>query len=670
MKRFVTYLLLIAMILSLVPSAMAVTVESDTTLAPVYEDSREKLNFNQGWKFYRGYISEAIETTYPQEELEKWENVNLPHSIRLEPYMNSHSTYQGDGMYIKHFLLDETYAGKKLYIEFEGIMGITDIWVNGVHMETNIANRTGDQTSYCGYLPIIIDITDVAKCDGSENIIVVHCNNEDNNLVPPGKPQNSADMTYFGGIYRDAWLEVASPVHITNANFETIVAGGGILVDYPTVSQESADVFVQTHVRNESNKDETVTVKTTILDPNGQQAAVDTCQAISLPSGGDHSFTQTITVSNPALWSLDLPQRNTLVSEVYVGEQLVDRVETKIGIRKIEMDKSYGLKINGEVQDMLNGVNRHQEYAYVGFAAPSSLQRSDAVKYKDAGFNVVRAAHYPMSNDFLDACDELGILVIEPTPGWQYYNSNPTFTNRVLDNTRAMVRRDRNHPCILAYETVLNETGNCPHEFTQLIATTAKEEHPSAKCATENSLVNGKDEIADIMYKDADKSSKAVSFTREYGDSYREQYGPSNFFDRRVMRGTGSYYPGGEGAMFKQAVKRLMGNQSGTPFFDPVDAASSSKGGASGSGRSFLANVEKRSTDPGYIGCTMWSLGPVPHPQILLLRHGKPAPPGAQRVSGGQRRGDGSHALYLQLLDRTGPRCGQVQRGKQADRNR
>lgn len=578
---------------------------------------REKLNFNQGWKFKREYNEDAISPDFEMEELKKWENVNLPHTVRLESYMNSGpgNTYQGDTMYVKHFPLTEQEKGKKLYIEFEGAMGVSDVWVNGEHMTTKLASKTGNQTMYGGYLPFVIDITDVVKYDGTDNVITVHVNNEDNPDVPPGKPEKDLDFTYFGGIYRDVWLEVCEPVHITNANFEDIVAGGGILVDYPEVSKERAEVYVKTHVRNESLEEQKVAVKTEIINAQEQVVAEKTTEEVSVTAEMDYSFEQSMEVKNPELWSLDRPYMHTMVSTILVNGQEVDSVETPIGIRKIEMHRDYGLKINGEVQEALVGTNRHQEYPYIGYAAPSSLQRRDAIKFRESGINVVRTGHYPPSKDFLDACDELGILVIEPTPGWQWYRDNDTFKNRVFNDIRQMVRRDRNRPCILAYETVLNETGQAPGTFTQEMAEVAKEEHPSAKTATENSLAgmssSAKDNVSDIMYKDANRSDKAVAFQREYGDSYREQYSPENFFYRRVTRGTGSYYPGGEGAMFMQAVKRLMGNQDDTVYYHPVDGSSSGKGGAKGSDRSFLSMAEwaertPTETDAAFIGSTSW----------------------------------------------------------------
>ncbi len=630
-KRALSLLVALSVVLSLMTPLISVyasggtenasdgtsDVELPKTLINGNNNEGRTLNFNQGWKFKAEFTPEAVDPDYSLIELQKWENVDLPHTVRVEKYSSSGAggIYMGDAMYIKHFPVSADNEGKQIYIRFEGVMGVTDVWVNGVKQTTYLASETGDATMYGGYLPFVINVTDVLVCDGvSENVIVVHADSRVDPTVPPGKDANALDFSYFGGIYRDVTMTITDGVHITDANYENIVGGGGVLVDYPNVSADNADVYVKTHVRNDYGADKSVSLKTEIIDADGIVVASETIPAQNISAGSDHSFEQTIMVSEPKLWDLDDPYLHDLVSTVYVDGVPVDTVTTRIGIRKIEMHRDYGLKINGVVQDMLNGVNRHQEYAYIGYAASDSLQRKDAMKFKEAGINVVRTAHYPASPEFLDACDELGILIIEPTPGWQWYNSDPVFAARVKNDIRQMVRRDRNHPCILAFETVLNET-SVPAGFTISLAEVAKEEHPSAKVATEDSVPEGqKDTVSDIMYKNPERSDFAVGFTREYGDSYREQQSPDNFFFRRAFRGTGmdyAYYPGGEGAMFLQAVKRLMGNQNDTPYYCAVDAASGAIGGASGSSRSYLNVAEnyvkgQQSGNVAYIGATSW----------------------------------------------------------------
>ena len=139
------------------PSGKSTRDEPVLPLDQVAVHGREKLNFNQGWKFVRQYIAEAIDVDYPTETLERWESVNLPHTVRVEPFNNSGGiNYQGQAMYRKQFTVPEEYAGKKLFVEFEGAMGVTDVWVNGTHLQTKSSAKTGSYTNVQMYLPFVL----------------------------------------------------------------------------------------------------------------------------------------------------------------------------------------------------------------------------------------------------------------------------------------------------------------------------------------------------------------------------------------------------------------------------------------------------------------------------------------------------------------------------------
>lgn len=533
---------------------------SSNTVSATAVLGRERLNFNQGWKFIRRDIPNATGVDYPLEQLEGWESVNLPHTVRVEPYNTSGNiNYQGQAMYRKHFTVPAAYIGKKVYIEFEAAMGVSDIWVNGDHLQTKVAAKTGNNTHYGGYLPIILDLTDHIH-EGEDNVIVVRVDNSDNINVPPGKPQGGLDFTYMGGIYRNAWIDVVYPVHITNSNFEDIVSGGGILVDYPAVSKSEATVIVETHIRNELSTEQTVTLTSDIVDRDDANVATG-AETVTIAANSDHTFEQTLTVTNPKLWDLDNPYLHTLRSTVKIDGKNVDEQETSIGIRRIELSAG-GVTINGEQADFLSGVNRHQEYPYLGFAASSSLQRKDAIKFKSAGFNFVRTAHHPQSTDFLAACDELGLVVMESVPGWQHWSSAPEFATRVKEDIRQMIRRDRNHPSILTFEISLNESPAVPQGFINECDGIAKQEHPSLRTSAENPH-NGAN--SDVLYgtpsEVAGWSPTACGVIREYADLWEEQNateGNGKFeTECRVTRGPGTFYPGGEARMVNQANRAL-----------------------------------------------------------------------------------------------------------------
>ena len=268
------------------------------------------MNFNKGWKFIPEYIEAAIYPDYDPVELQKWENVNLPHSVRLEKYSSSgqNGIYMGNAMYVKHFPICADNAGKKIYITFEGVMGISNVWVNGVKMHTKLARLTGDDTYYGGFLPFVIDVTDAVVCDGTtENVIAVYANSQFDPTVPPGKDPNALDFSYFGGIYRNVTMRITDGIHITDANYENLVAGGGILVDYTDVTNESASIYVKTHVRNEAPYSAGVYLVSEIVDKEGNTVAKGISGEFSLEINKDHSFEQTLEIVKPKLWNLDSP---------------------------------------------------------------------------------------------------------------------------------------------------------------------------------------------------------------------------------------------------------------------------------------------------------------------------------------------------------------------------
>lgn len=562
MKRIIAAALAAVMLLGTMRTDVpAVQKDQRQATEIMAEAGREKLNFNQGWKFVRQNIPEAVNVEYPMEELERWENVELPHSVRLEEYNNSGGkNYQGEAMYRKHFYLPESYQGKKLYLEFEAVMGVTDVWVNGVHLQGHMAEKTGkddgNHTQYGGYLPFVLDVTEQVHCGDEKNVVTVLTDNRDNWNVPPGKPQGELDFTYFGGIYRNVWLHSVNTVHITDELLEDEAAGGGVLIDYPNVSEVSATAEVKTHIRNEESSAQTVTLQTSLQDADGTVVAEDR-KELQIPAQNAVSAEQTLTVQNPTLWDLDHPYLHTLVSVVSVNGHETDRVETETGIRKITMSAANGMQINGKPAGFLSGVNRHQEYPYVGYAASDNMQRRDAIKYKSAGFNIVRTAHHPQAESFLHACDELGILVIEAVPGWQHWSDDAVFAERIENDIRQMIRRDRNHPSVVTFEISLNESPGVPDGFTNRMERIAKEEHPSIRTSAENPH-NGA--AGDILYGTPDEvagwSGTAQSFIREYGDFWEEQFGG---FENscRVTRAPGTFYPGGEARMIEHANNRL-----------------------------------------------------------------------------------------------------------------
>ncbi len=183
----------------------------------------------------------------------------------------------------------------------------------------------------------------------------------------------------------------------------------------------------------------------------------------------------------PRLWSPAAPHLYRLLCEVLDGGAVVDAEIHRIGIRHLAIGPD-GFRINGDAM-FLRGANRHQEHPYVGYALSDAAQYRDARRIKQAGFDYVRLSHYPQSPAFMDACDELGLVVMNCIPGWQYFNPDPAFTALQYRNCRDLVRRDRNHACVVLWEVSLNESP-MPPEFIARTHAIAHEEYPGDQCFT------------------------------------------------------------------------------------------------------------------------------------------------------------------------------------------
>lgn len=480
---------------------------------------RKTLNFNKDWKFVLGDTTGA-ELRHMYDD--GWESVCLPHTPQIEElHVDLH--YQGFCWYRKRFLVDEASKGMKLFIEFEAAMHEAHVWING---KFKLVHKGG-------YLPFMIDITEDVEF-GVENMIAVQLDNRNNGAIPPGKPLESLDFSYFGGLYRNVKLHITEKLHITDAVYAGIQAGGGVFVKYSDVSKAAATVEVQTHVLNEHDQVKDVKVVTSILDNQGRCVGSSESLIETVKVGGDHTFTQMITLTNPELWHPDHPYLYTLLTEVIDGDgRTTDELRTRIGIRTISFSKANGFMMNGE-RLVIRGTNRHQQYPYIGNAASNNAQYRDALKLKEGGFNFVRLGHYPQAPSFLDACDELGLMTVEPVPGWQYCEVGE-FQEIVKQNIRDMVRRDRNHPCMIMWEVSLNETYNrrqgATDEFFHECHRIAHEEYPGDQMNTSGDTIGRIDpayvnyDVPYTMWEDSDLSRPLEEalpdkggFDREYGD--------------------------------------------------------------------------------------------------------------------------------------------------------
>lgn len=446
--------------------------------------------------------------------------VSLPDGIEYVPSEASGCVnYQGEVWYRKHFTPEETWKGKQLFLHFEAIMGKAKVWINGTLVNEH----------YGGFLPVIANVTEYLNYE-EDNVIAVWADNSNDPSYPPGKPQDMLDFTYSGGIYRDCWMIVHNNVFITDPNYENETAGGGLFVSFGHISQSQAEIRLDAHVRNSSNTYFSGKIEYQLFDKDNRRVC-QASKAFSVSKGKARNTSLTIKVEKPELWEPDSPylyQLHVLLKDK--SGHVVDGYRRRIGIRSIEFKGKDGFWLNGKPYPYpLIGANRHQDFAIIGNALSNSLHWRDAKKLRDAGLRVIRNAHYPQDPAFMDACDELGLFVIVNTPGWQFWNKELIFAQRVYSDIRNMVRRDRNHPSVWMWEPILNETWY-PEDFAKNVVDILHEEYPYPYCYAGCDVTAKGHEYFPIHFThplngaggafNTSKMDPKISyFTREWGDN-------------------------------------------------------------------------------------------------------------------------------------------------------
>ena len=475
---------------------------------------REVYSMNPAWRFHKGAMEGAETKEFNDKD---WTVVSLPDGIEYLPTEASGCiNYQGEVWYRKHFMPDAALKGKKLFLHFEAIMGKSKVFVNGKLLTEHFG----------GYLPVIVDVTDVLDWNG-DNVIAVWADNSDDPSYPPGKAQDVLDYTYFGGIYRDCWVIAHNNVFITDPNYENEVAGGGLFVAFGKVSDALAEVQLKIHVRNATKNPFSGRVEYMLLQPDGTEVA-RLSDKIQVKAGRATTVSDRMPVKQPMLWTPSTPTLYNLLVRVLDKEgNVIDGYRRRIGIRSIEFKGKDGFFLNGRPYGKpLIGANRHQDFAVVGNAVANSIHWRDAKKLKDVGMEIIRNAHCPQDPAFMDACDELGLFVIVNTPGWQFWNDAPEFAQRVYSDIRNVVRRDRNHPSVWLWEPILNETWY-PADFAKNTRDIVDAEYPYPYCYSgSDSEARGHENFPVYFAHPANMqdASKEIDptktyFTREWGDN-------------------------------------------------------------------------------------------------------------------------------------------------------
>ena len=365
---------------------------------------KQSLNFS--WSFIKGFKEDYL--TKVDKNIA--EEVNIPHNAQEMPYNYfSEENYQGLFTYEKLFDVD-SYDPKRVYLlHFEGFMFLADIYLNGEYLGKH----------YSGYLPVSIDISKYVKEKGNRLVVVL--DSKENVEYPPFG--FALDYLTFSGIYREVYLESHLSTYLSNIYVHGD-AKGHIDLTYDKIGSDE------------------IKVENIVLDENNKEI--------------HRFFGENAEISDVKLWDLDSPTLYTLKTVVSVKNETEEYL-TKFGFKDSKFTNE-GFFLNGKKVKLV-GLNRHQAYPYMGYAASKSLQEDDALILKnELGVNVVRTSHYSQSEHFLNKCDELGLLVVNEIPGWQHIGQSQKWREECVNNARRMVLKERNHTCLIAHGVRIDES--------------------------------------------------------------------------------------------------------------------------------------------------------------------------------------------------------------------
>ena len=466
------------------------------------EESRQTMMFNFDWKFYRGDTAAAEKVEFDDSG---WRMLQLPHDWSIEDLPGTASPIDsgavggintgyytgGTGWYRKTFFMPDNLRGKLVKVMFEGVYMNADIWINGIHM----ANHP------YGYTSFEVDLSEQIQF-GQKNVLAVQVKNEGRN-----------SRWYSGsGIYRNVWLSVVNPVH-----FKT----WGTAISTPSVTNNSAEVEIVSEIINSNRRQQVGLITGRIHDPSGKVVA-EWNDSVNIVAGGSYKAIQKVRVVSPGLWSPDTPELYQVVMELRdANGKIFDENIESFGIRTIEFSVENGFMLNGKPL-LLKGGCIHHDNGPLGAAAFPRAEERRVELMKASGFNAIRSAHNPPSVAFLNACDKLGMLVIDEAFDMWRKAKNPQdyhlyFDDHWKKDIEAMVLRDRNHPSVIMWSTgnEIPERGEPEGaETSQMLAAYIRQLDPTRPVTA---AVNGLNPDKDPYFATLDVSGYNYSFGGDHG---------------------------------------------------------------------------------------------------------------------------------------------------------
>ena len=389
---------------------------------------RTFINLNYDWDFIPNFKKEYLN----QKTISKSSKVSIPHTMKELPfnYFNEED-YQFVGTYSKVLDITETMKSSNLIVHFEGVMNICKVYLNG---ELVVIHEGG-------YTPFDVDITESSNV--GDNVLQVIVDSSEVPNVPPFG--HFVDFLAFSGIYREVRLDILPKAYIETLHVSTTEAQSFI--------DEEMIIEIDLHIKQELEEEYKVS---SVIFLDGNIVFTSTFDSGIIDQMNFSSLMKGI-----KRWSIDTPVLYTLQIQILKEDEVVDQKTTTFGFRTVVFTPE-GFFLNNQPIKLI-GLNRHQSYPYVGYAMPKSMQELDADILKEFGCNIVRTSHYMQSEHFLNRCDEIGLLVLEETPGWQYIGDEH-FKELTYQNIEVMIHHHYNHPSIITWGIRINESKD-DHDF-------------------------------------------------------------------------------------------------------------------------------------------------------------------------------------------------------------
>jgi len=393
---------------------------------------RRIIPLNHGWLFSESSSSAAMQASFNDKA---WMRVNIPHTNKMLPANGfDEKEYTFVSAYRKRFRLPPALKGQRIFVDFGGVMTAAKVFING----KDLGEYRG------GYSPFSFELTDNINWNG-DNVLAVEVDSTERKDIPPFG--GLIDYLTFGGIYRDVQIRAVADTYIENVFAKPL-----------NVLKNDRSVNVRVFIRGRTEGNVQLTAE---LRDGDRVIATGNKNVV----GTESQDIVLMNIGQIELWDTDKPKLYGVRVTIKNGSTVLDHYETRIGFREATFTPE-GFFLNGK-HLKLRGLNRHQTYPFVGQAMPWRVQKHDAwVLKKELHCNIVRTSHYPQSPHFLDACDELGLLVLEEIPGWQHIGDK-AWQDLTVQYVDEMIRRDWNHPSIVLWGVRVNESGDNTEFYTR-----------------------------------------------------------------------------------------------------------------------------------------------------------------------------------------------------------